>query len=419
MSPERSFVLLITDRNGVWVSPSEASVVLPCFSSSVPLDTRICCDWVEKHWGLKVRLLVRQSHLLWFEVICEVAPKLVHVPRDALKNASNVGFDEVLALFDRKPQVPWEAPGWFFEISLWLDGLGLTDIEWHTSHAFAAFVHAKDPHGKVYCKAGTDFRPREGLVAQFLSDRCPHRVPEVVAANPEREWLVTRAVPERLLAQGISLSNWEKTVKDYADFQRESESWTAELLALGVPKFDLETLERSAMEFLSDAATLRHHGLKEEAIERLLDVVSRIPSWVERLSRQNIPLTLIHGDFHPMNVFWTPTGPKYFDWSDACIAHPWLDAGRLFNWTFLLHKNAKHFKVPKGVSAYNRLKRAHLAAWGTTDEGAFECARLLSALFHAIRGDLFLRKGNSPDGPFVRILLSHVLELFRGDFFKV
>ncbi|MFN8510792.1 MAG: hypothetical protein U0Z75_09615 [Deinococcaceae bacterium] len=62
---------------------------------------------------------VRQSELLWLEVIFEVAPKLVHVPRDALKNASNVGFDEVLALLDRTPQVPWKAPGWFFEISLW------------------------------------------------------------------------------------------------------------------------------------------------------------------------------------------------------------------------------------------------------------------------------------------------------------
>ncbi|MFN8510791.1 MAG: peptidoglycan DD-metalloendopeptidase family protein [Deinococcaceae bacterium] len=181
-----------------------------------------------------------------------------------------------------------------------------------------------------------------------------------MVAHPEREWLVTRAVPKKLLA-------------------------------LGVPSLDLETLERSAMAFLSDAATLRRHGLKGEAIERWLDVISRIPSWVECLSRQNIPLRLIHGDFYPMNVFWMPTGPKYFDWSDACIAHPWLDAGRLFNWTFFLHKNAKHFTVPKGVSAYNRLKCAYLLGWDTTDEDAFECARLLSVLFHDIRGDLFLR----------------------------
>ena len=105
------------------------------------------------------------------------------------------------------------------------------------------------------------------MVAQFLSDRCPHRVPEVVVAHPEREWLVTRAVPKKLLA-------------------------------LGVPNLDLETLERSAMAFLSDAATLRRHGLKGEAIERWLDVISRIPSWVECLSRQNTASLLILGIFY-------------------------------------------------------------------------------------------------------------------------
>ena len=35
--------------------------------------------------------------------------------------------------------------------------------------------------------------------------------------------------------------------------------------------------------------------------------------------------SLTHGDFHPWNVVAGQDGPRIFDWTDAAVAHPFLD----------------------------------------------------------------------------------------------
>jgi aminoglycoside phosphotransferase (APT) family kinase protein len=35
--------------------------------------------------------------------------------------------------------------------------------------------------------------------------------------------------------------------------------------------------------------------------------------------------SLVHGDLHLGNVAKGPGGPLIFDWTDACVAHPFLD----------------------------------------------------------------------------------------------
>ena len=36
-------------------------------------------------------------------------------------------------------------------------------------------------------------------------------------------------------------------------------------------------------------------------------------------------MTLVHGDLHPGNVARLDGELAYFDWTDACVAHPFFD----------------------------------------------------------------------------------------------
>jgi aminoglycoside phosphotransferase (APT) family kinase protein len=41
------------------------------------------------------------------------------------------------------------------------------------------------------------------------------------------------------------------------------------------------------------------------------------------------PDALVHGDLHTQNLAGSPRHPVIFDWTDACIGHPYLDARHL------------------------------------------------------------------------------------------
>jgi hypothetical protein len=43
------------------------------------------------------------------------------------------------------------------------------------------------------------------------------------------------------------------------------------------------------------------------------------------LAGHDVPASLVHGDLHLANVARGPRGYRFFDWTDACVAHPFLD----------------------------------------------------------------------------------------------
>ena len=46
---------------------------------------------------------------------------------------------------------------------------------------------------------------------------------------------------------------------------------------------------------------------------------------IGRLDGLGLPPTLVHGDLHPGNAAWLDGRIAYFDWTDACVAHPFVD----------------------------------------------------------------------------------------------
>jgi aminoglycoside phosphotransferase (APT) family kinase protein len=54
-------------------------------------------------------------------------------------------------------------------------------------------------------------------------------------------------------------------------------------------------------------------------------VAPRLHELIRRLDALGLPATLVHGDLHPGNVARIDEELVYFDWTDACVAHPFVD----------------------------------------------------------------------------------------------
>ncbi len=67
-----------------------------------------------------------------------------------------------------------------------------------------------------------------------------------------------------------------------------------------------------------------------------------------------IPATLVHGDFHGINVVRSAGTTLFFDWADASISHPFFDAMELI---------AAEDWLPTDENAYNLLRDAYLQRW--------------------------------------------------------
>jgi len=102
---------------------------------------------------------------------------------------------------------------------------------------------------------------------------------------------------------------------------------------------------------LNDSTALA--GLEADQIERLRAQGSRLVEMCAQLATAAIPPTLAHGDLHPGNIARAPGGYRFFDWTDGCIAHPFLD--------LVTVKDAAEYAL--GHEAWTSLRESYLALW--------------------------------------------------------
>ena len=65
--------------------------------------------------------------------------------------------------------------------------------------------------------------------------------------------------------------------------------------------------------------------LSEDEMAALAAAVPRLRAACAELAGLAVPPSLVHGDLHLANVAKGPRGYLFFDWTDACVAHPFLD----------------------------------------------------------------------------------------------
>jgi hypothetical protein len=173
--------------------------------------------------------------------------------------------------------------------------------------------------GDLYFKATTPVLRHEPALAAWRPD-C---MPEVLAADAARNWLLMRnggmslcrlVRPDGYLRRGHPLLPFD------AGLQTEIAARLPELLALGALDRRLATLPAQYEQLLPDTHALRigpPDGLSREAFQRLRELAPRFTARCERLAAHRLPETLQHDDFHDGNIFVRDSRCTLTDWARA------------------------------------------------------------------------------------------------------
>jgi Ser/Thr protein kinase RdoA (MazF antagonist) len=280
-----------------------------------------------------------------------------------------------LAIADGAPlpekRPPWARPGWFAEACGWLEeslaGVAVArngSVEVVEQWALSSVLRCGTDDGPVYLKAAFSIFSHEPALTQTLSARYPALVPDVLAVDVPRAWMLMRELPGTQIGDD-GVERWNEAVAAIARVHRDWSGRHDELLPLGAQD---RTLARLASEI---RPTFEAVGIAADE-----SMLSELERRCEELAVGPLPQTLVHGDFHPWNVMIHGEDLRIFDWSDACVSHPLFDLP-----TFL--------ERAEDEAAREALLQTYLAAWvdvGSPEQlrAAYELSLPLAHVHHAI-----------------------------------
>jgi hypothetical protein len=217
---------------------------------------------------------------------------------------------------------PWQREGWFAAAASWIRAAvpGVTDVEQHASWCGSMVLRIEADGGRSYLKAAPRYFLDEPGLTAMLADRFPQTIPRPIAIDVERGWMVLRDFGDTLVGPA-SIEHWEGALDAMVSIQRTSVPIVGDLLRGGCRDRRLTVLA-SQIEALADG---RLGSIPDGYPERLRATVPRFAELRAELEAAPIPDTLVHGDFHPDNVAIQDGRYLVFDWTDACVAHPFVD----------------------------------------------------------------------------------------------
>jgi len=252
-------------------------------------------------------------------------------------------------------RAPWALPGWYAEAASWIQAqlaqLGYTltgPIEQVKSWCLACVLRAHTTTGDVYLKvaAASPLFINEPALMQGLARLYPDHVPAPLCIDRERRWMLLADFGSEL-GWGAPVEVREEVLGVFGRLQIESAQRVDELLAMGCMDRRLNVLANQIDPLLNDADVLS--GLPEAEMAQLRALAPRLKAMCATLASYNVPPALVHGDMHMSNVARRNGNYLFFDWTDTCIAHPFLDM------IDILHE--------KAAAVQTRLRDRYLALW--------------------------------------------------------
>ena len=263
----------------------------------------------EVPWWAEARSLVAAAE-------ATIGSPLRVLRRLSVESGENGRDSEVTYLFEREGgppadepdhplRSPWARSGWLDRALAWepvasiTSGRAVQEKWWNLS----AVLEVPASENSVWLKAIPAFFADEGRVITLLSG---FRVPRLLAADDgmalmasipgEDQWQADDAVVEELVETLVEIQLWSV---DHVD----------EFLAAGAR-------DRRADHLVADFAAFS--GMPS------------IAGWAQELESCGLPMTLLHGDFHPGNARGARGGLVILDWTDAAVGSPLLDLPPLF-----------------------------------------------------------------------------------------
>lgn len=296
--------------------------------------------------------------------------------------------------------IPWWKPGWWREATDWIDarleesGFNLTSPivqlkNWYRS----CLLRLETDNGTVYFKSVPSFVGQEPAVTRALALQMPVNLPQLLATDEMRGWMLMRGIEGTLLAETNDIVKWAETVRFYAQFQVNSIQNVEILLASGWHDERLATLTAVLEEVFAALPALTAGAASAPSSAELQRIQGLLPQLLAKcasLISFRLPDTAEHGDFHAFNIIFNSDydrrTPIFFDWADACISHPF----------FCIALCSYPAEVPNGMAGVDHLREVYLAEWHEFApierlREAFELAREMEWLRGVVIFSKFLR----------------------------
>ncbi len=290
-----------------------------------------------------------------------------------------------------QPDLIWTQPEWLAEAVAWIrERVEITgEIEQPHVYWWSTVLRVPTAEGDLWFKACHPSHGFEPELTLELARLRPGRVIEVLAADPQRGWMLTPDAGTRLrelLASEVDLVRWEEFLPIYADVQLAAAGSVERLLALGVPDERLAGLPAHFERVLADRDVLlvdREDGLHEGQHASLLASVPEVERLCAELAALGIPETVQHDDLHDGNVFVRDGEYLTFDWGDSCVSHPFHTLA------VTLRATAWRLGLEPGAPSLGRMRDAYLepfGAYGSRAEllAAFAIAYRLGTIARAL-----------------------------------
>ena len=239
--------------------------------------------------------------------------------------------------------------------------------------------------GDLYFKATPQFMCHEGRVMRTVAERCPELLPPPVAVNPERGWVLMQDYGDEMLHECPDIARWEEALRLFSDAQvgqaQEAGYWLDSNIPdrrLGRMVSMIDPLIASCTRMLTGGS----NGLSETEANDLRALSMPLKLMCARLGQFGIPHTLVHGDLGG-NILINGNGYTFFDWTDACVSHPFFEMATISGAYF------DESVLTNNPDADIRLRNAYLEAWTGFEQmdrliEEFEASKPLGALHQAM-----------------------------------
>jgi hypothetical protein len=240
-------------------------------------------------------------------------------------------------------QLIWQDPDWRKQVTDWISAqterhsIRVTgEIEQPHMYAWSTVLHVPTDQGTLFFKATAPETIHEAALTQALANWLPDCMPDLVAVDAGRGWMLMRDGGEQLRASirpTKDLAPWRPVILRYAEVQIELTEHITEVLSLRLPDHRLNMLPGLFREVVADEQSLMIHqekGLTAAEWQEVKARAGRLEQICSDLAAVGIPESINHGDFHDGNVLVKDGQITFFDWGDADVTHPFVSLRTFF-----------------------------------------------------------------------------------------
>jgi hypothetical protein len=201
------------------------------------------------------------------------------------------------------------------------------DVVRHFSTATCLYLIHPTEKGDVFLKIVPPVFMREPQITAKLAEWGITKLPEILAVEQERGFLLTKDMGGCNLTDCLTVEKLEAVVRVFAEFQFAAVDFVN--LQAPSPFYDcricvvqekIDTLFDEAPALLDDSP----YALSAEEKSRLRQ---KLPEWkqlCEEIQQVPLPDTIDHGDLRPGNIRVVNDGLILYDWAWSAITHPFI-----------------------------------------------------------------------------------------------